>query len=121
MAMMDFKKKLNGLLNEDTFSMTPVLELPASGHPSYAKVKTFEGKGIAVSSTSVILRPSSPGDRISDLLSKDLPTLPPPPPKKKQLIVTKEPEMKERGTDHRESYAGEGGEYDPFFSTLHST
>lgn len=83
MAMMDFKKKLNGLLNEDTFSMTPVLELPASGHSSYAKVKTFEGKGIAVSSTSVILRPSSPGDRISDLLSKDLPTLPPLPPPKK--------------------------------------
>ena len=95
--------------------MTPVLELPASGHPSYAKVKTFEGKGIAVSSTSVILRPSSPGDRISDLLSKDLPTLPPPPQKKKQLIVTKEPEMKGRGTDHRESYAGEGGSTTPSF------
>ena len=76
-----FLKKTQQVINEDTFSLTPVLELPASGHPSYAaKVKTFEGKGIAVSSTSVILRPSSPRDRISDLLSKDLPTLPPPPP-----------------------------------------
>ena len=118
-----FKKKTQQVINEDTFSLTPVLELPASGHPSYAaKVKTFEGKGIAVSSTSVILRPSSPRDRISDLLSKDLPTLPPPPPPRKKLIVTKEQEMKGKGTDHRESYAGRGaGEYDPFFSTLHPT
>lgn len=101
-----FKKKTQQVINEDTFSLTPVLELPASGHPSYAaKVKTFEGKGIAVSSTSVILRPSSPRDRISDLLSKDLPTLTPPPPPRKKLIVTKEPEMKGKGTDHRESYA----------------
>ena len=33
--------------------MAPVLELPASGHPSYAKVKTFAGqrhRSIAVSS-----------------------------------------------------------------------
>lgn len=106
-----FLKKTQQVINEDTFSLTPVLELPASGHPSYAaKVKTFEGKGIAVSSTSVILRPSSPPrSNLRPPLQRPPNATPPPSPPKK-LIVTKEQEMKGKGTDHRESYAGgEGG------------
>ena len=94
--------------------MTPVLEFPASGHPSDAKVKTFAGQR----------------HRISDLLSQDLLTLLPPSPLKKINCYKRarnekeDPGKRDRPQGKLRGGGGGGGggeEYDLFFSTLHPT